>query len=99
MRPTSRPSTQTRRQRRGMPSRKRREPGLRDFFRKRVPAVRNLLQTVEKVLDHDVPILNRGESCTGKDHLARAIHASTPRRAEPVIEIDCASIPAELFES
>ncbi|HET7704750.1 MAG TPA: sigma-54 dependent transcriptional regulator [Thermoanaerobaculia bacterium] len=82
-----------------MPSRKRREPLLSDFFRTRVPALRNLLQTVGKVLDHDVPILIRGESGTGKDRLAQAIHACSIRREKPFVEIDCPSIPAELFES
>ena len=82
-----------------MPSRKRRDPLLRDFFQTRVAAVRNLLETVEKVLDHDVPILIRGESGSGKDYLARAIHTSSARRTEPFIEIDCATIPADLFES
>lgn len=82
-----------------MPSRKRRDPRLSDFFRTRVPALRNLLQTVGKVLDHDVPILIRGESGTGKDRLAQAIHACSIRREKPFVEIDCASIPAALFES
>jgi two-component system response regulator AtoC len=82
-----------------MPSRKRREPRLGDFFRTRVPALRNLLQTVGKVLDHDVPVLIRGESGTGKDQLAQAIHACSNRREKAFVEIDCASIPAELFES
>lgn len=79
--------------------RKRPDPTLRDFFRTRVPSVRNLLQTVEKVLDHDVPVLIRGESGTGKDYLAQAIHACSSRRADPFVEIDCPTIPAELFES
>ena len=61
--------------------------------------MRNLLQTVEKVLDHDVPILIRGESGVGKDYLAEAIHACSARRAEPFVHVDCATIPAELFES
>lgn len=82
-----------------MPSRKRRDPLLSDFFRTRVPALRNLLQTAGKVLDHDVPILIRGESGTGKDRLAQAIHACSIRREKPFVEIDCPSIPAELFES
>lgn len=82
-----------------MPSRKLRDPRLSDFFRTRVPALRNLLQTVGKVLDHDVPILIRGESGTGKDRLAQAIHACSIRREKPFVEIDCPSIPAELFES
>ena len=61
--------------------------------------MRNLLQTVEKVLDHDVPILIRGESGSGKDYLAEAIHACSARRGEPFVHVDCATIPADLFES
>ncbi len=77
-----------------MPSRR-----LRDFFRTRNPATRNILDTVEKVLDHDVSILIHGESGSGKDYLAEAIHACGNRRDEPFVHIECASIPAELFES
>ena len=47
---------------------------MSDFFRARTAAMRNLLQTVEKVLDHDVSILIRGESGTGKDYLADVSH-------------------------
>jgi transcriptional regulator with PAS, ATPase and Fis domain len=61
--------------------------------------MRNVLETVEKVLDHDVSILILGESGSGKDHLAEAVHACSSRRDEPFVHIECASIPAELFES
>lgn len=61
--------------------------------------MRALLQTVEKVLDHDVNLLLLGESGSGKDFLAEAIHACGARRQNPFIRIDCASIPVELFES
>lgn len=61
--------------------------------------MRNLLATVEKVLDHDVSILIRGESGAGKDYLAEAIHACSVRRAEPFVHVDCSTIPADLFES
>lgn len=61
--------------------------------------MRNVLETVEKVLDHDVSILILGESGVGKDFLAQAIHACSTRRAEPFVHIECASIPAELFET
>ena len=61
--------------------------------------MRALLETVEKVLDHDVSVLILGESGSGKDHLAAAIHACGARRDQPFVPIDCASIPAELFES
>lgn len=61
--------------------------------------MRNVLETVGKVLDRDVSILILGESGTGKDYLAEAIHACSIRRAEPFVHIECASIPPDLFES
>jgi DNA-binding NtrC family response regulator len=61
--------------------------------------MRALLETAAKVLDHDVSVLILGESGSGKDHLAAALHACSPRRDQPLVAIDCASIPAELFES
>ena len=61
--------------------------------------MRSLLQTVEKVLDHDVNVLLLGESGVGKDHFAEAIHACGPRRAKPLVRIDCVAIPPDLFEA
>ncbi len=61
--------------------------------------MRDILATVEKVLDHDVPILIVGESGTGKDYLAEIMHSSSKRSEEPYVHVDCASIPADLFES
>ncbi|HEX8618763.1 MAG TPA: sigma-54 dependent transcriptional regulator [Thermoanaerobaculia bacterium] len=69
------------------------------WFRTRNAAMRNVLETVEKVLDHDVSILIQGESGVGKDYLAAAIHACSSRRDEPFVHIECASIPPDLFES
>ncbi len=61
--------------------------------------MRALLQTVEKVLDHDVSILLLGESGVGKDYIAEAIHACGVRRDKPLVRIECAAIPADLFEA
>jgi DNA-binding NtrC family response regulator len=80
-------------------ARKRRNPVLKDFVRTRSASMRTLLQTVEKVLDHDVNLLILGESGSGKDHIAEAIHACGNRHGKPFVRIDCAGIPAELFES
>ncbi|HEU4887817.1 MAG TPA: sigma-54 dependent transcriptional regulator [Thermoanaerobaculia bacterium] len=82
-----------------MSSKRLREPRLEELFRTRNAAMRNVLETVEKVLDHDVSILILGESGVGKDFLAQSIHACSARRAEPFVHIECASIPAELFET
>ena len=80
-------------------AKKRRNPLLKDFVRTRSGAMRALLQTAEKVLDHDVNILLLGESGSGKDFLAEAIHACGRRRDNPFVRIDCPAVPAELFES
>jgi len=61
--------------------------------------MRALLDTVGKLIDRDVPLLILGESGVGKDYLAEAIHACGPRRDQPFVAIDCASIPHDLFES
>src|SRR5436190_19170482 len=72
---------------------------LKDFMRTRSSAVRGLLQTAEKLLEHDVNILILGESGSGKYFLAEALHACGRRRNGPFVRIDCAAIPPELFES
>lgn len=61
--------------------------------------MRNVLDTASRVLDHDANILILGESGSGKDYLAQSIHACSARRAEPFVHIECASIPADLFET
>jgi DNA-binding NtrC family response regulator len=80
-------------------ARKRRNPVLKDFVRTRSASMRTLLQTVEKVLDHDVNLLLLGETGSGKDYFAEAIHTCGNRRGKPFVKIDCAGIPTELFES
>jgi DNA-binding NtrC family response regulator len=74
-------------------------PELKDFVRTKSDAMRALLETVGKVLDHDVNILLLGESGVGKDYFAEAIHACGKRRERPLVRIDCAAIPADLFEA
>jgi transcriptional regulator with PAS, ATPase and Fis domain len=61
--------------------------------------MRALLDTVEKLIDRDAPVLILGESGAGKNYLAEAIHACGARRNQPFVHIDCASIPHDLFES
>ncbi len=55
--------------------------------------------TVERVARTDLPVLILGESGTGKDVVARALHYSSPRQHHPYIPINCAAIAETLLES
>jgi DNA-binding NtrC family response regulator len=63
------------------------------------PATRRLLQTVAVVAPSDAPVLVRGETGTGKEVIARLIHAWSRRSAGPLVTANCASIPESLVES
>jgi DNA-binding NtrC family response regulator len=64
-----------------------------------VPEVVKLKDLVRQVAQVDSTILIRGESGTGKDLLARAIHALSNRSSGPFVSINCAAIPETLLES
>ncbi len=63
------------------------------------PALRRMLKRVEAVAETPVSVLLQGESGVGKELVARAIHARSPRAEGPLVKVNCASIPKELFES
>jgi DNA-binding NtrC family response regulator len=63
------------------------------------PAMRSLQQEMTGVLPLDTTILLTGETGTGKQLIARAIHYNGPRRDGPLIEVNCAAIPETLFET
>ncbi len=63
------------------------------------PPMHKLSQLIQKVGRTDANILVQGESGSGKELVARCIHASSPRVKRPFIPMDCASIPETLLES
>jgi len=62
-------------------------------------AVHQVIGLIEKVAPTPARVLITGENGTGKELVARAIHALSPRAAGPFIEVNCAAIPTELIES
>ncbi len=58
-----------------------------------------LLDKLKRVLNRDIPILIQGETGTGKELLARAIHNDSSRATAPFVAVNCASIPETLIES
>ncbi|MEE1675345.1 PEP-CTERM-box response regulator transcription factor [Agarivorans aestuarii] len=63
------------------------------------PQVQKVCRMVERIAPTEVTTLLLGESGTGKEVLARAIHQQSPRKDQPFIAINCASIPENLLES
>jgi transcriptional regulator with GAF, ATPase, and Fis domain len=62
-------------------------------------ALRNVLGQVERVAPADSTVLVRGETGTGKELIAHAIHNASLRRGRPLIKLNCAAIPFDLLES
>lgn len=58
-----------------------------------------IIKQIDVVAPTDASVLIHGESGTGKELIARAIHQASRRSSQPLIRVNCAAIPAELFES
>jgi len=61
--------------------------------------MQDMFKMMEKVLETESTVLIRGDSGTGKELVARAIHYNGPRKDKPFVAINCAAIPNELLES
>jgi two-component system nitrogen regulation response regulator NtrX len=62
-------------------------------------AMAHVIERIEKVAPTGARVLITGENGTGKELVARAIHALSPRAQGPFVEVNCAAIPTELIES
>ncbi|HEX8846867.1 MAG TPA: sigma-54 dependent transcriptional regulator [Pyrinomonadaceae bacterium] len=72
--------------------------GMRQFIGK-APSFLATIEKIPRVASCDAPVLLSGETGTGKEMCARAIHYLSPRANKPFIPVNCGSIPAELFEN
>jgi transcriptional regulator with GAF, ATPase, and Fis domain len=61
--------------------------------------MQEVFELLRSVADLDTTVLIYGETGVGKELLARSVHFSGPRRDKPFVAVNCAAIPAELFES
>jgi len=84
------------------------QPSLEDEFRSEISfsdivgkstALRQVLEQVETVAPTDSTVLILGETGTGKELIARAVHQGSRRKHKPLVQVNCSSIPKELFES
>lgn len=72
--------------------------GFESIIGRSKPLLR-VLDQASRVSQHDSSVLIQGETGTGKELLARAIHQNSPRRKRAFVPINCGSIPRELVES
>ena len=63
------------------------------------PIMRRLEEAIARVADFECPVLITGETGCGKEEIARAIHASGPRRDRPFVPINCGGLVATIAES
>jgi DNA-binding NtrC family response regulator len=63
------------------------------------PAMRSVFETIQKVAETDLTVLVRGDSGTGKELVAQALHNRSSRRKRPFVAVNCAAISRELVES
>ncbi|MPR37266.1 sigma 54-interacting transcriptional regulator [Salmonirosea aquatica] len=63
------------------------------------PAIQRVFTHIEQVAATDATVLIMGETGTGKELVARAVHNRSPRKRHAIIKINCAALPAQLIES
>ena len=63
------------------------------------PAIRDVAQQIRQVASTDASVLILGESGSGKELVAREVHCASDRSEHPLVRVNCASVPKELYES
>ena len=63
------------------------------------PAIQHVLFKIKQVADTDTTVLVLGETGTGKELVARAIHNNSSRKIHPLVKVNCAALPSDLIES
>ena len=63
------------------------------------PGMKDVYELMEQVAETDITLLIRGESGTGKDLVARALHQLSYRRCAPYVKVNSAALPGNLLES
>jgi two-component system response regulator AtoC len=63
------------------------------------PSMKEVLATLERVAPSELPVLIQGDSGTGKELIARALHQKSTRVAGPFVAVNCAAVPENLLES
>lgn len=75
------------------------DDALDTYSHSEVPEVRVLLERLQHIAVLTAPVLISGETGVGKEVFARLLHAASPRRRQPFVKVNCASLPENLFES
>lgn len=73
-------------------------PPLREMFCDD-PIMSGAMKRAAKLVGTQMSILIQGETGTGKEHLAKALHAASPRAGKPFVAVNCAALPESLIES
>ena len=63
------------------------------------PVLKRALEHIEMFAQSDYPVLITGETGTGKELVAQMLHAQSPRRAQPLVAVNCAAFPETLIEA